>query len=84
MSAFGKYAWLLDDICRRVLRLLTLTSLIGILMLELVDINLGTPVLQCQVPTWLGEFGDVKPNHTSARVYVNGQKHAQVKRKRAS
>ncbi len=58
------------------------------------DMNLGTPLLQCQVPTWLGESEYVKPNHTPPRVYpvtkkdnlamIIGRKHAQVKRKRAS
>ncbi len=55
------------------------------------DMNLGTPLLQFQVPTWLG---DVKPNHIPPRVYPITKrdnlattfvgKHAQVRRKRAS
>ncbi len=57
------------------------------------DINLGTLLLQCQVPTWLGGFEYVKPNHTPARVYPITKKdnlamisigqYAQVKQKRA-
>ncbi len=30
-------------------------------------------MLQCQVPTWLGEFRYVKPKHTTTRVYANNQ-----------
>ncbi len=35
--------------------------------------NSGTPLLQCQVPTWLRECEAVRPNDTSARVYASNQ-----------
>ncbi len=30
--------------------------------------NLGTPLLQCHVQTWLGEFEDMKPNQALVRL----------------
>ncbi len=63
-------------------------------MVGFADMNLGTPLLQCQAPTWLGESEYVKPIHTTSRVYpitkkdnlaiIFVGKHAQVKRKRVS
>ncbi len=54
------------------------------------DLNLGTPLLQCQVPTGLGESDYVKPNIAQARIHLITSKdniamilvgiHAQVKR----
>ncbi len=36
--------------------------------------NLGTHLLQDQMPTWLGEFEEVRPNYTSVRVYASNQR----------
>ncbi len=33
------------------------------------DMNLGTPLLQSQVPTWLGESDYLKPNLAPARIH---------------
>ncbi len=35
--------------------------------------NLGIRVLQCQVPTWLGQFEEVKINYPLTWVYANNQ-----------
>ncbi len=39
------------------------------------DVYLGTPVLQCQAPTWLSESEYAKSNHTPARIYPRFDVH---------
>ncbi len=45
--------------------------------------NLGIPLLQFQVPTWLGELEILRPNHTSVSFYASNQQKQLCFRRKA-